>query len=65
MRLAVLGERPGPARIHGRIRARADTAWMTFTGEQGNTYGPEPYVGPSATKRVKAQFSRDVAQAAR
>ena len=30
------------ARIHGRIRASADAAWMTFTGEQVNTYGPEP-----------------------
>ena len=30
------------ARIHGRIRAKSDTAWMTFTGEQVNTYGPEP-----------------------
>ena len=30
------------ARIHGRIRARADKPWMTFTGEQVNTYGREP-----------------------
>ena len=30
------------ARIHGRIRAGADATWMTFTGEQVNTYGPEP-----------------------
>ena len=30
------------ARIHGRIRAAADKPWMTFTGEQVNTYGPEP-----------------------
>lgn len=30
------------ARIHGRIRAKADTPWMNFTGEQVNTYGPEP-----------------------
>ena len=30
------------ARIHGRIRAGANTAWMSFTGEQVNTYGPEP-----------------------
>ena len=30
------------ARIHGRIRSGADRAWMTFTGEQVNTYGPEP-----------------------
>lgn len=30
------------ARIHGRIRAGANTSWMPFTGEQVNTYGPEP-----------------------
>jgi len=30
------------ARIHGRIRAGATKPWMTFTGEQVNTYGPEP-----------------------
>jgi hypothetical protein len=30
------------ARIHGRIRAGANTAWMSFTGEQVNTYGSEP-----------------------
>jgi hypothetical protein len=30
------------ARIHGRIRAGASTPWMTFTGEQVNTYGPSP-----------------------
>ena len=30
------------AYIHGRIRAGADKAWMSFTGEQVNTYGPEP-----------------------
>ena len=30
------------ARIHGRIRAGRSTAWMSFTGEQVNTYGPEP-----------------------
>ena len=30
------------ARIHGRIRAGTTTAWMSFTGEQVNTYGPEP-----------------------
>jgi hypothetical protein len=30
------------ARIHGRIRSGADATWMTFTGEQVNTYGPEP-----------------------
>ena len=30
------------ARIHGRIRAGADSAWMSFTGEQVNTYGPQP-----------------------
>jgi hypothetical protein len=29
-------------RIHGRIRAGTATAWMSFTGEQVNTYGPEP-----------------------
>ena len=28
--------------IHGRIRAGADQAWMSFTGEQVNTYGSEP-----------------------
>jgi hypothetical protein len=28
--------------IRGRIRAGADKAWMSFTGEQVNTYGPEP-----------------------
>jgi len=30
------------ARIHGRIRAGASKPWMTFSGEQVNTYGPEP-----------------------
>jgi hypothetical protein len=30
------------ARVHGRIRAGTDTAWMSFTGEQVNTYGPAP-----------------------
>ena len=30
------------ARIHGRIRAGTTTAWMSFTGQQVNTYGPEP-----------------------
>lgn len=30
------------ARIHGRIRAGATGPWMPFTGEQTNTYGPEP-----------------------
>jgi hypothetical protein len=30
------------ARVHGRIRAGADTAWMSFTGEQVNTYGATP-----------------------
>ena len=28
--------------IHGRIRAGANKPWMSFTGEQVNTYGPEP-----------------------
>jgi len=30
------------ARIHGRIRAGASARWMTYTGEQVNTYGPAP-----------------------
>jgi hypothetical protein len=30
------------ARIHGRIRAAATTAWMSYTGEQVNTFGAEP-----------------------
>ena len=30
------------ARIHGRIRAGATSRWMTYTGEQVNTYGPAP-----------------------
>jgi hypothetical protein len=30
------------ARIHGRIRSGGSAAWMTFTGEQVNTYGPAP-----------------------
>ena len=30
------------ARIHGRIRATSGSPWMTFTGEQVNTYGPAP-----------------------
>jgi hypothetical protein len=30
------------ARIHGRIRGGADKRWMTFIGEQVNTYGREP-----------------------
>jgi hypothetical protein len=30
------------ATIHGRIRGGATQPWMPFTGEQVNTYGPEP-----------------------
>jgi len=30
------------AAIHGRIRSGPDAAWMPFTGEQVNTYGPPP-----------------------
>jgi hypothetical protein len=30
------------ARFHGRIRGGAAKPWMTFTGEQVNTYGPQP-----------------------
>jgi hypothetical protein len=30
------------ARISGQIRAEADQPWMTFVGEQVNTFGPEP-----------------------
>ncbi|MEZ5142929.1 MAG: DUF6544 family protein [Acidimicrobiales bacterium] len=30
------------ARIHGRIRSGPDAAWMPFTGEQVNRFGPEP-----------------------
>ena len=30
------------ARIHGRIRAGASKPWMSFTGEQVNTYGKSP-----------------------
>ena len=30
------------AHIHGRIRASATKPWMAFTGEQVNTFGPEP-----------------------
>jgi hypothetical protein len=30
------------ATIHGRIRGGATQRWMPFTGEQVNTYGPEP-----------------------
>jgi hypothetical protein len=30
------------ARIHGRIRGGANKPWMTFTGEQVNTYGRRP-----------------------
>ncbi len=30
------------ARVHGRIRAGADQPWMTFRGEQVNTYGSQP-----------------------
>ena len=30
------------ARIHGRIRAGANARWMTYTGEQVNTFGPAP-----------------------
>lgn len=30
------------ARIHGRIRGGADQPWMTWTGEQVNTFGPQP-----------------------
>ena len=30
------------ATIHGRIRSAVDAPWMTFAGEQVNTYGPEP-----------------------
>lgn len=38
--------RPGvtsfEARFHGRIRSGASAAWMSYTGEQVNTYGPRP-----------------------
>jgi hypothetical protein len=30
------------AHFHGRIRSGPDQAWMPFTGEQLNTYGPRP-----------------------
>jgi hypothetical protein len=30
------------ARVHGRIRGGASKPWMSFTGEQVNTYGSEP-----------------------
>jgi len=30
------------AGIHGRIRAGVDAPWMPFTGEQVNSYAPEP-----------------------
>ena len=30
------------ARIHGRIRSGANARWMTYTGEQVNTFGPAP-----------------------
>jgi hypothetical protein len=30
------------ARFHGRIRAGANARWMTYTGEQVNTYRPAP-----------------------
>ena len=30
------------ANIHGRIRASATSRWMTYTGEQVNTFGPAP-----------------------
>ena len=30
------------ADFHGRIRSGPDAAWMPFTGQQVNTYGPRP-----------------------
>jgi hypothetical protein len=30
------------ADFHGRIRSAPDAAWMPFTGQQVNTYGPHP-----------------------
>ena len=30
------------AQFHGRIRSAPAKPWMTFTGEQVNTYGPQP-----------------------
>ena len=30
------------ADFHGRIRSGPDSAWMSFTGKQVNTYGPRP-----------------------
>lgn len=30
------------ADIHGRIRSAPDTAWVSFTGTQVNTYGENP-----------------------
>lgn len=30
------------AEFHGRIRSDPDAAWMPFTGQQVNTYGPRP-----------------------
>lgn len=46
LRCAGVVGRPRPlsfrAVIHGRIRGGPDKPWMTFTGEQVNTFGPEP-----------------------
>lgn len=41
---------------HGRIRAGAATPWMSFTGEQVNTFGPDParFFLMDATMRVGA-----------
>lgn len=44
-RSGVLGRPPVSsfsAQFHGRIRSGPDQAWMPFTGEQVNTYGPRP-----------------------
>lgn len=30
------------ATFHGRIRSDSDAAWMSFTGQQVNTFGPRP-----------------------
>lgn len=58
------------ARIHGRIRAGGSKPWMSFTGEQVNTYGSTPsrFVSDGrdhvrAARRCPARLCRAVGSA--
>ena len=40
------------AQIHGRIRGGPDKPWMSFTGEQVNTYSPRSVTGVAGALRA-------------